>query len=206
VKLLSNSFRRVFNKAKPSVIPELIIIGLGNPGSKYNQTRHNLGFMCVNHLSNVYSISLTDRRRYTILGDGKIENIPVILAKPRTFVNGSGDAALYLTTRYQVTPKNLLVIYDDLNLPLGKIRLRTKGSSGGHNGLKSISNALGSNEFPRVRIGIGQPSEVATQVDYVLDTFSPKEQEIIDGQIQLVEHVIKIILTNGISNAMNKFN
>ena len=182
------------------------MIGLGNPGAKYNGTRHNLGFMCVDHLSNVHSVSLSDHRRNTILGDGKIEGAPVILAKPRTFVNRSGDAALYLTTRYKVTPKNLLVIYDDLNLPLGKIRLRAKGSSGGHNGLKSISNALGSNEFPRVRIGIGQPSEVGTQVNYVLGTFSQKEQEIIDKQIKLVENIIKIILTNGFTSAMNKFN
>ena len=204
--MLSNPLRRLFNKVKSSVIPELIVIGLGNPGAKYNGTRHNLGFMCVDHLSNVHSVSLSDHRRNTILGDGKIEGAPVILAKPRTFVNRSGDAALYLTTRYKVTPKNLLVIYDDLNLPLGKIRLRAKGSSGGHNGLKSISNALGSNEFPRVRIGIGQPSEVGTQVNYVLGTFSQKEQEIIDKQIKLVENIIKIILTNGFTSAMNKFN
>jgi len=204
--LLSNPLRRLFNKVKSSVIPELIVIGLGNPGPKYNETRHNLGFMCVDHISNVHSISMSDRRRYTILGNGKIEGIPVILAKPRTFVNNSGNAAHYLTTRYKVKPKNLLVVYDDLNLPFGKIRLRAKGSSGGHNGLKSISNALGSNEFPRVRIGIGQPSEVGKQIDYVLDTFSQKEREIIDEQIKLVENIIKIILTNGFTSAMNKFN
>ena len=194
------------NKVKSSIIPELIVIGLGNPGEKYTRTRHNLGFMCIDHLSKIHSISLSDRRRYASLGNGNIEGIPVIIAKPWTFVNGSGDAALYLTTRYKDTPKNLLVIYDDLNLPLGKIRLRAKGSSGGHNGLKSISNALGSNEFPRIRIGIGQPSDVGTQVDYVLDTFSPKEREIIDKQIKLIEDIIKNILTNGFTIAMNKFN
>ena len=156
--------------------PSLVVVGLGNPGSKYANTRHNAGFWCIDRLVKEHSVTLERRNRQALIGDCDIEGQRVILAKPRTFVNRSGGAVSYLLARYRVTPKELLIVYDEIALPTGKIRLRIKGSAGGHNGIKSIIEALGTQDFPRLRIGVGGTPEGGNQIEHVLGKLSPEEQ------------------------------
>jgi PTH1 family peptidyl-tRNA hydrolase len=191
-----------------------LIIGLGNPGRIYAQNRHNVGFRCITHLGKLYSIETNRRQCHSQVGTGKIAEVKVVLARPVTFVNQSGEAVSCLVRSYDVTPADLIVIHDDLDLPLGKLRLRPDGSAGGHKGAKSIISALGSEDFPRIKLGIGRPMKkdgtVITDedsiVDYVLSDFTPKEDDIIKAAIAQVAKAIQSILTEGIIAAMNKFN
>ena len=144
--------------------PEMLVVGLGNPGDRYRDTRHNVGFRCVDRIAGDHAIELSRRQRRALIGEGVIDGHPVVVARPRTFVNRSGEAVAYLLTRYAATPDRLLVVYDDMDLPLGKLRLRPSGSAGGHNGIKSIIDAVGTREFPRLRIGIGRPARGVDQV------------------------------------------
>ena len=121
--------------------PEMLVVGLGNPGDRYRDTRHNVGFRCVDRIAGDHAIELSRRQRRALIGEGVIDGHPVVVARPRTFVNRSGEAVAYLLTRYAATPDRLLVVYDDMDLPLGKLRLRPSGSAGGHNGIKSIIDA-----------------------------------------------------------------
>ncbi len=187
-------------------LPELVIVGLGNPGPKYARTRHNIGFWCIDRLAKEYSIQLERRHQAALVGQGLIEGHRVALAKPRTYVNLSGQAASYLLARFKVSPTELLVIYDDVALPLGRLRLRRNGSAGGHNGIKSIIGALGTQEFPRLRVGIGRPSEGADQIGHVLGTLPDEEQKAIDEAVERVVQVVASILTEGIEAAMGRFN
>ena len=134
-----------------------LVVGLGNPGRQYAMTRHNVGFWCVDHLAEEWSISMSGRRRHAAIWEGEIDGVPVALAKPRTYVNKSGAAVTSLMARYRATAEDLLVIYDDMDLAAGKLRLRARGSAGGHNGMRSIVGALGTQDFVRLRIGIGRP-------------------------------------------------
>jgi len=186
--------------------PALIVVGLGNPGPEYAQTRHNAGFWCVDRLAGRQSISVAERRRTVVLGEGSVEGRRVVLAKPRTFVNRSGLAATYLLARYRVAPSGLLVVYDDVALPLGKVRLRARGSSGGHRGIESIIDALGAQDFPRLRIGIGQPPPGTDQVDYVLGAMSTEERQKADLAIDTAADAAVAVLSEGIDTAMNRYN
>ncbi len=204
-------FRRTSSKAKAATIgfaltPKLIIVGLGNPGPEYARSRHNVGFMCIDWLSKEHSIDVAERRRYVTLGEGQVEGQPVVLAKPRTFVNRSGQAVHYLLNRYRVKADTLLVIYDDMDLPPGKIRLRPKGSAGGHNGLKSIIESIATTEFPRVRVGIGHPPEEIDPVGHVLGRFSSEEEAAIRQQVAQVGQAVAAILKDGLEKAMTQFN
>lgn len=191
-----------------------LIIGLGNPGRIYAQNRHNIGFRCITHLGKVYSIETKRRLCHSQVGGGTIDNVKVVLARPVTFVNQSGEAVGCLMHKYDLSPTDLLVIHDDLDLPLGKLRLRPGGSAGGHKGMNSIISALGSEDFPRIKVGIGRPTkEDGTAindedgiVDYVLSDFTPKEDDIIKEAIAQVAKAVQSILTEGIIAAMNKFN
>lgn len=182
----------------------LAVIGLGNPGPRYADTRHNAGFMCVDLLARRTGVSLKDRRKAAVLGEGWLEGQRMVLVKPRTFMNLSGDAARYTLDRYRIDPAAMLVVLDDLDLPLGVIRLRASGGSGGHNGLNSINDALGGADYPRLRIGIGRPQGGA--VDHVLARFDADELPVLEEAIERAADAAEAWLRNGIDFAMNHFN
>ncbi len=191
-----------------------LIIGLGNPGKTYAHNRHNIGFRCVNHLAKLHFISMKQRQCRSQTGSGEIAGVKVLLAKPSTFVNRSGEAVGQLVRVYRIPLDDLIVICDDLDLPLGKLRLRAGGSGGGHKGMNSIIESLGSQDFARIKIGIGRPikedgtpiSDEAAIVDYVLSDFTRREETIIKPAIARATEAIECILAEGITAAMNKFN
>ncbi len=189
-----------------------LIVGLGNPGKSYVHNRHNAGFRCLNYFARLHSIRLDRRQCRARIGIGEVRGERLLLAKPGTFVNLSGNSVACLAHKHHIPLSDLLVIYDDLDLPLGKIRLRQSGSSGGHKGMNSIISALGSEGFPRIRVGIGRPkleeqsvSEDAI-VNYVLSDFSPQEEATIKPVIVKVAEAINCFLSQGIEAAMSKFN
>ncbi len=188
-----------------------LIVGLGNPGEKYVRNRHNIGFMCLDDFARIHKISLARSRYRAKTGEGKIDNIEVILAKPLTFVNLSGEAVSKLAQKYGIKPEHLIVVCDDLDLPLGRIRIRQGGSSG-HNGIKSIVEHIGSEEFLRVRVGISRPEEEAGKtersdvINHVLGDFSDEEEKMIEKIVPRVGEVVNSLLTEGLTAAMNKFN
>ena len=183
----------------------IIVLGLGNPGAAYAGSRHNVGYRCVDILSKRYGIPLDQRRRHAVLGEGAIEGEPVVLARSRTYMNLSGIAARYLLDRYRLPPSNLLAIYDERDLPVGQIRIRPGGSSAGHNGANSIIDELASQDFPRLRIGIGQPVQ-QDPVDFVLGRFTPQESEVVEETLTRAAEAVTWIVRCGIDAAMNKFN
>jgi len=191
-----------------------LIIGLGNPGKAYAHNRHNIGFRCINYLARLNSIPVKKHQCQSQVGSGKIAGVEVLLAKPKTFVNLSGEAVGSLMRKYKIQVNDLIVIYDDLDLPLGKLRLRADGSAGGHKGINSIISALGSKDFCRIKVGIGRPtdedgnplSDEDVIVGYVLSDFAPKEDITVKPTIATVAEAIHCVLTEGITAAMNKFN
>ena len=189
-----------------------IIIGLGNPGRKFNHSRHNVGFESIDHMARKWGIKLAERRRKAVLGQGQLLRSPgaadlsVVLAKPRTFMNHSGEGVQYLLARFATTPDDLAVIYDDMDLPLGRIRIRPGGSAAGHNGIKSIIAALSTQEFPRLRVGIGTAPEGLDGMDYVLGHFSPQERLVVEKSVATVAEAMACLIEEGIQTAMNKFN
>jgi PTH1 family peptidyl-tRNA hydrolase len=188
-----------------------LVVGLGNPGKTYTRNRHNVGFHCIKYLSETYSIPTDKRQCSSRLGTGKINGIDVVLAKPQTFMNLSGQAVSGLVRRYKIKPAYLLVIHDDIDLPVGKIRLRVNGGSGGHRGIESIIAALGTRDFNRIRMGIGRPQETETDkeesvVNHVLSNFSPEEERTIKELTGTVGDAVSHFLSQGIESAMNKFN
>ena len=186
--------------------PDLVFIGLGNPGIEYRDTRHNIGFRCIDSLADAFGVSLDCRVETVVIGEGVFKGRRVILAKPRTFVNRSGEAVLYLTARYKIGLEKLVVVYDEMELPLGKIRLRPSGSSGGHNGIKSVSHSLGSQAFPRIRVGIGRPPNNVDPMTFVLGVPKEEERAVICNSIKMVVGASSTILRNGINEAMNCYN
>jgi PTH1 family peptidyl-tRNA hydrolase len=189
-----------------------LIVGLGNPGKTYAHNRHNAGFRCLNYFARLHSIRFDHRQCRARVSLTEVGSEELLLAKPRTFVNLSGDPVACLVRKHDIPLSNLLAIYDDLDLPLGKIRLRQSGGSGGHKGMNSIISALGSEDFPRIRVGIGRPqaeeqpiSEDAI-VNYVLSDFSRQEEAIIKPVIVKVAEAIDFFLSQGIEAAMSKFN
>ena len=189
-----------------------LIVGLGNPGKNYVHNRHNVGFRCLNHFARLHSIRFDHRQCRARIGIGQIRGEKLLLAKPGTFMNLSGNSVACLVHKHGIPLSDLLIIYDDLDLPLGKIRLRQNGGSGGHKGMNSIIAALDSEDFPRIRVGIGRPqgemqsmSEDAI-VHYVLSDFSPQEEATIKPVIAAVSEAIDCFLTQGIVAAMSKFN
>lgn len=183
-----------------------LIVGLGNPGREYARMRHNVGFQCVERLARENGILFPMRHRLTLIGEGVIEEERVTLAKPRTYVNLSGEAVAYLMSRYRLKPPDLLVIYDDMDLPLGKVRLRPRGSAGGHKGMMSIIERLGTEDFPRIRVGVGRPGEGQDDVEYVLGNFSPEEQRVVNDAVQRVSESVACLLREGIEVAMSRYN
>ena len=190
-----------------------LIVGLGNPGRRYVNNRHNVGFRCLDYLARRQGITLDHRRAHSRMGIGEIEGNRVALAKPGTFMNLSGEAVYTIMRYYRLTVQDLLVIYDDLDLPLGKVRIRERGSSGGHKGVKSIIFCLGSQDFPRIRVGIasqdiaaGADSQRVDAVDYVLSDFNAEEKPVIQQVYSEVADAVVCLIKDGIAAAMNKFN
>jgi PTH1 family peptidyl-tRNA hydrolase len=182
-----------------------LIVGLGNPGRKYAQNRHNVGFQCLDRLAKAHDLSFTRRRAKASLTLGKIADVGVVLARPLTYMNLSGQAVRQLVSFYKLSLEDTLVIYDDLDLPLGTIRLRPEGGSGGHKGMRSIIEALGSQAFPRLRVGIGRPPG-DDAVSYVLSDFTADEQITLESVYEKVVSAVELFLREGIEAAMNVYN
>ncbi|MCR4393595.1 MAG: aminoacyl-tRNA hydrolase [Dehalococcoidales bacterium] len=188
-----------------------LIVGLGNPGKEYSLNRHNIGFICLDFLANKYQIKFDKKQCRATIGTGVIAENEVILAKPQTYMNASGQSVILLLQKYNINPADIIVIHDDLDLPLGKIRIRQGSSSAGHKGVESIIAALNSKDFIRVRIGIGRPeaSSIYTQseiIDYVLGDFTPDEMKIVELISEKVSEAVFFLLKKGLIAAMNKFN
>ena len=186
--------------------PAAVIVGLGNPETRYARTRHNVGFWCIDQIAEDHSIDLSRRNRLALTGEGVIEGHRVILAKPRTFVNRSGQAVTYLLARYKVSPQQLLIICDDMDLPVGKVRLRPTGGSGGHRGIHSVVEGLATRDFPRLRVGIGRPPEGSDPVGYVLGNMSEEERSTVNAALARVGQAVESVVADGITAAMNRFN
>jgi PTH1 family peptidyl-tRNA hydrolase len=184
-----------------------LIVGLGNPGKAYSLTRHNIGFRCINYLSRQHNISLTRRQCQAQVGTGEIAGTPVVLAKPLTFMNSSGEAVSSLMQRFHIPVNDLVVVYDDLDLPAGKIRLRLGGSAAGHKGVESIISWLQSQDFARVRIGIGHPPAGKQDViSFLLSNLTSEEKAIIEAAIHKAAQAIYCLIAEGLTIAMNKYN
>ena len=183
-----------------------LIVGLGNPEPEYSRTRHNMGFDVINELSKKFDIKVEKTGFKSIYGTGIIENKKVILCKPQTYMNLSGDAILEIMKFYKIPEKNIVVIYDDIDTDVGKIKIRKKGGSGGHNGMKSIIHNLHTEEFSRVRIGIGAPIFREMLIQYVINKVSDKEYDMLCEGIQKATESISEILKHGIDSAMNMYN
>jgi PTH1 family peptidyl-tRNA hydrolase len=183
-----------------------IIIGLGNPTDKYQATRHNIGWDAITRISDDYRIPLNQKKHKAICGSGYIEGEKVILAKPMTYMNLSGESVRELVDFYKVSSEDIIVIYDDVCLDVGQLRIRKKGSAGGHNGIKSIINHLGTEEFPRIKVGVGEKPKDWDLADYVLSRFTDEEEVAIRAALKDVSDACSIIIREGMDTAMNKHN
>ncbi|HEX5414814.1 MAG TPA: aminoacyl-tRNA hydrolase [Chloroflexota bacterium] len=184
----------------------MVIVGLGNPGREYQRTRHNVGFMSVDALAACWGLSFNRQKNRAEIAEGTAEGYKIILAKPQTFMNNSGEAVRPLLKMNNLTPANLLVIADDLDLPFGRLRLRDKGSSGGQRGIRNIIDQLGTDQFARLRIGIGRPPPGLDPIDYVLQTFSAGQATELKAILDRAVEGVEILLTQGIAPAMNRVN
>jgi len=183
-----------------------ILVGLGNPGQEYRFTRHNIGFMVMDFLADRFRVSFSRRGFFSIRAEGSIEGEPVVLAKPLTYMNLSGKALAALAGKYSLPASHLLVICDDLNLSSGVIRLRAGGSAGGHKGLISIIEALGTNNFPRLRVGIGSPPPGVDARDYVLERPGVEDAAALKSAVDEAAEAVLCFLKEGLPAAMNRFN
>ncbi|WHH57605.1 aminoacyl-tRNA hydrolase [Petroclostridium sp. X23] len=184
-----------------------LIVGLGNPGSKYAGTRHNVGFEIIDYLAALYHIKVEKIKHKALIGEGLIQGKKVVLAKPQTYMNLSGESIREMKEWYKIDHDNIVVIYDDISLELGKIRIRHKGSAGGHNGIKSIIYQLKSEVFPRIKIGVGQPSHPEYDLaDFVLSKLSGEERKIAIDSYERAADAVPVILQAGVAEAMNRFN
>ena len=181
-----------------------LIVGLGNPGSQYEDTRHNIGFKVVDNIAKEYNIEVNRQKFKGICGEGFINGEKVILLKPTTYMNLSGESIREVVDFYKLSNEDVLVIYDDISLDVGRLRIRDKGSAGGHNGIKSIITHLGTDVFPRIKVGVGQPN--VDLVNYVLGKFTKEEMEVLSESIEASTKATKEIISDDIKTAMNKFN
>ena len=183
-----------------------LIVGLGNPESEYAHTRHNMGFDTINELAKNNNINITKTKFKALYETGIIQNEKVILLKPQTYMNLSGESIKEICDFYNIEAKDIIVIYDDIDIEKGKIKLRKKGGPGSHNGMKSVVQELGTTEFPRVRVGIGQPEFKSDMINYVIGKVPEKEQKVLAEGVKKASEAVEEIIKNGIDIAMNKFN
>ena len=183
-----------------------LIVGLGNPETDYAKTRHHMGFNVINKIADKFEIDVNKTKFKSLYGTGNIQNEKVVLVKPQTYMNLSGEAVQEFVNFYKINLDNVIVIYDDIDTEPGKIRIRKAGGPGTHNGMKSVVSCLNSENFPRVRIGIGMPKYKGDLINYVLGYISEEEQRILEEGINTAVNAIEEIMQNGIDIAMNKFN
>lgn len=181
-----------------------MIVGLGNPGSEYAKTRHNVGFMLIDKLAENLKVTVNKSKYKALIGEAQIGQEKVLLVKPQTFMNLSGEAVGSLARWYKLNATEIVVVYDDMDLPLGKLRIRSAGGSGGHNGMKSIISALGTEDFPRMRIGIGKNQ--FNSVNHVLGKFNAEEAEGIEVAIEQTLQAVQMWVRQDINASMNKYN
>ena len=182
-------------------------MGLGNPGAEYEGTRHNVGYWVVDAVAETARASFRhDGRANAMVAEGRARGRPLTLVKPLTFMNRSGQTVQHLLRRFTLAPRNLLVVYDDLNLPVGRLRLRKGGSAGGHNGIQDVIDRLGTDAFPRLRVGIGSDYARGGQVDYVLSPFDAEQQPLIEEAVVRARDAVITFVTDGLVTAMNRFN
>ena len=189
-----------------------LIVGLGNPGMEYLQTPHNAGFMAIDRIAGICDVAVANRRGRAETGRGRLMGHDVLLAKPETFMNLSGLSVAALLKDLAIPVEDLIVLYDELAIPTGQIRIRERGSAGGHNGVKSVSGVLGTEEWTRVRIGVGKPpSETGREIksggtSYLLSPLRKLELNLLDEGLDLAVRAVEAVLTKGVSTAMNEFN
>lgn len=183
-----------------------IVVGLGNPGDQYRYTKHNTGFMAVDYFAAAHKINIGKSKHKAMIGEGVVGEEKVVLAKPQTYMNLSGESVMALLHWYKAEPSQLIVVYDDADLPVGKIRIRPFGSSGTHNGMKSIIYLINSDQFPRVRVGIGKQPDCMDLGDYVLGRFNEEEIPVMSEAVKKASLAMEEIITGGIHSAMNKYN
>lgn len=183
-----------------------LIVGLGNPEPEYSRTRHNMGFDVINKLSEKYSIDVKKEKFDGLYGNGIIENEKVILVKPQTYMNLSGEAIAQYANFYKVNPENIIVIYDDIDIETGVVKIRKKGGPGTHNGMKSVVHELNTTEFPRIRVGTGSKENITDLINYVISKVSQEEYKELEQGIDKAVEAIVEILRIGIDNAMNRLN
>ena len=183
-----------------------LIVGLGNPEGEYSNTRHNMGFDTINHLSQKLNVNVTKEKFKCLYGDGIINNEKVILLKPQTYMNLSGESIIKYKDFYKIPAENIIVIYDDIDVEVGKIKIRKKGGPGTHNGMKSVVSELGTTLFPRVRVGTGKQEKIVNLIDYVIKKVDDEEYEELEEGINKATEAVVEILKFGIDKAMNNLN
>ena len=183
-----------------------VVVGLGNPGKQYENTRHNVGFNVIDILANEYNISVTKIKHKALIGEGRIGSEKVILVKPQTYMNLSGETLIDIYNYYKVDIENIIVIYDDIDLDVGKIRIRKKGSAGTHNGMRSIIKCLSTGDFPRIRVGVSKPMKDQDLADFVLSRFKKEEQDNLDIGLEKAYNAVEAIINENIDISMNKYN
>ena len=183
-----------------------IIAGLGNPGSEYELTRHNIGFRVIDELAEEYNINIGENKHKGLIGKGVIEGQKVVLVKPQTFMNLSGECIRAVIDYYKESIDHFIVVYDDISLGVGKLRVRPKGSAGGHNGIKNIIAHLGGQVFPRIKVGVGEKPPKYDLADYVLGHFSKAEQELMSEGYDNAVKAVELIVSDQMSEAMNEYN
>ena len=181
-----------------------LIVGLGNPGKEYDGTRHNIGFEAINYIANKYNIELNRIKFKGVFGEGFINNEKIILLKPTTYMNLSGESIREVINFYKIHTDNIIILYDDISLDVGRMRIREKGSAGGHNGIKSIISNLGTDVFPRIKIGVGGAK--GSLVSHVLGRFSQEELTVLTKTISATEEAVEMMIIKSIKDAMNKYN
>ena len=183
-----------------------LIVGLGNPEEEYSKTRHNMGFNAINKIAEQYGIKVTKNKFQGLYESALIEDEKVILLKPQTYMNLSGDSVIQFANFYKLNPEEIIVIYDDIDTNPGKIRIRKKGGPGTHNGMKSVVSRLNSEDFPRVRVGIGMPEFKGDLVNYVIGSIPEEEIPKLEEGVEKAKEAVIEILKNGVDSAMNKLN
>ena len=183
-----------------------LIVGLGNPESEYAKTRHNMGFDVINKIAEKYKIDVNSKKYDGLFWMGEIEGEKVILLKPQTYMNESGKSVVKFQTFYKIPDENCILIYDDIDIDKATIRVRKKGSPGSHNGMKSVTECLGNENFPRIRVGIGKPENKGDLINYVIGKISKEEQDLLEEGVEKAREAVIEIIKNGIDSSMNRFN
>lgn len=183
-----------------------VVVGLGNPGKQYENTRHNVGFNVIDILAKEYDISVSKIKHKALIGEGRVGSEKVLLVKPQTYMNLSGETLIDMYNYYKVDMENIIVIYDDIDLDVGKIRIRKKGSGGTHNGMRSIIKCLGANDFPRVRVGVSKPKPGQDLADFVLSRFRKEENDDVELGLEKAAKAVDVMIKDNVDLAMNKYN